>query len=395
MKHLTYLITAMMLLAVSQTAQGAVLDSCDQWASYCSGSYCVYNAVWGATGSWSQCINASSCTQWTVTATHPGNGIKSYPNSSYEAINGTTVGQLSSCSSSVSTSPPSGGTYNLSYDFWAPIEVMVWLKWQGAIGPWGSYVTTATIGGRSYDVYKNGYPGFLLQSQTSGGTFDLKAIMDYCVNQGWLSTGGNVEKIQCGYEIVEASNTTFKMNSYSVSYSTGGGSTTTTASSTSTTTTASSTSTTSGGGFCGTCNWYGGEIPVCCNTNTGWGWENSQSCIGCQECINAGQSCSNCSNCGSTTTTTASSTSTTTTAASTSTTTTAASTSTTTTAASTSTTTTASSTSTTSGGGSCDCGTCSWYGSSIPMCCIDVGGWGWQDGGCNRSCVSESICPNN
>ena len=62
MKHLIYLIAVMAIFAVGQTAQGAVLSSCDQWASYCSGSYCVYNAVWGATGSWSQCITASSTT---------------------------------------------------------------------------------------------------------------------------------------------------------------------------------------------------------------------------------------------------------------------------------------------------------------------------------------------
>ena len=41
-----YLIMILALLAVGQTAQAAVLDSCDQWASYCSGGYCVYNGVW-------------------------------------------------------------------------------------------------------------------------------------------------------------------------------------------------------------------------------------------------------------------------------------------------------------------------------------------------------------
>ena len=60
MKHPTYLIVAIVLaiFAVGQTAQGAVLSSCDQWGNYCSGAYCVYNNVWGATGSWSQCITA-------------------------------------------------------------------------------------------------------------------------------------------------------------------------------------------------------------------------------------------------------------------------------------------------------------------------------------------------
>jgi len=65
--------------------------------------------------------------------------------------------------------------------------------------------------------------------------------------------------------------------------------------------------------------------------------------------------------------------------------------STTTTAAST--TTTTGTTTTTTSGGSCDCGTCSWYGTNVPMCCQSCSGWGWQDGGCNRSCVCPGSCP--
>jgi len=90
----------------------------------------------------------------------------------------------------------------------------------------------------------------------------------------------------------------------------------------------------------------------------------------------------------------ATTTSTTTTAATTSTTTTAATTSTTTTAATTSTTTTAATTSTTTtSGGSCDCGTCDWYGTDVPTCCESCSGWGWYDGGCRRSCVCPGSCP--
>jgi len=177
-------------------------------------------------------------------------------------------------------------------------------------------------------------------------------------------------------------------------------STTTTAATTSTTTTAATTSTTttSGGSCdCGTCDWYGTDVPTCCESCSGWGWYDGgcrRSCVCPGSCPGGDTTTTTASS--TSTTTTAATTSTTTTAATTSTTTTAATTSTTTTAATTSTTTTASSTSTTTtSGGSCDCGTCSWWGTPVPMCCIDVGGWGWQDGGCNRSCVSESICPNN
>jgi peptidoglycan/xylan/chitin deacetylase (PgdA/CDA1 family) len=54
---------------------------------------------------------------------------------------------------------------------------------------------------------------------------------------------------------------------------------------------------------CGTCTWYGTDYPVCCNTATGWGWENNQSCISQDACVSAGQTCTGCSG-GSTTTST-------------------------------------------------------------------------------------------
>jgi hypothetical protein len=99
---------------------------------------------------------------------------------------------------------------------------MIWLNWRGAVGPWGSYVESASIGGRGWYVFKDGYPGFLAQSQTSKGTFDIKAILDYCVNKGWLSSSGNISNIQCGFEISGTVGTQrYTMNSFSVFVSTG------------------------------------------------------------------------------------------------------------------------------------------------------------------------------
>lgn len=34
------------------------------------------------------------------------------------------------------------------------------------------------------------------------------------------------------------------------------------------------------------CNWYGETRPLCVNQNSGWGWENNQSCIGASTCNN-------------------------------------------------------------------------------------------------------------
>jgi len=411
MKHLIYLM-ALTLFVVSQTAQGAVLDSCDQWASYCSGSYCCYNAVWDPQGSWSQCITAQSATQWSCTATHPSNGVKSYPNSGY--LPSTTVG--ASISGSVSTSGGSGD-YCLAWDVWAPQEVMIWMKWAGAVGIWGSYVTTDSIGGRTYDVYKNGYPGFMVQSQTSGGTFDIGAILNYCVNKGWLSSGATVTPIQCGFELTGCSNMTCNMNSFSVSV--GGAATTTTAAGTTSTTSTAATTTTS------TTASGGCTVTPYVQVNDG-SWQQTTSVtvssgakvkFGPQPVSGGSWSWSGCGTSGSSREQTVYPTSSCNATAThypsgggscsatfyvtvsgggtTSTTSTAAGTTSTTAAGTTSTTSTAATTTTTSGGGGCDCGTCSWWGTQIPTCCQPCSGWGWQDGGCNRSCVCEGSCPNN
>lgn len=34
----------------------------------------------------------------------------------------------------------------------------------------------------------------------------------------------------------------------------------------------------------GTCNWYGNRYPICVTSNSGWGWENQQSCVGRTSC---------------------------------------------------------------------------------------------------------------
>jgi len=244
MKSRRYVITIMVLviLTAGQGVQAQVLDSCDQWANYCSGSYCVYNNLWGD-GAGPQCITAQSTTRWSVRSNQSGTGVKTYPNSSREmGGENVTVGSLSSCTSSMNVSTPGTGDYCTAWDIWAPEEVMIWMNKYGNVAPWGSYIETATIGGVTWDVYKNGYPGFVRQSNTNSMTVDIKAILDYCVSRGWLSSSGVIEKIQGGFEITSTGGVerTFTMNSYSVSFQTGGSSTSsTTSTSTSTTTTTS------------------------------------------------------------------------------------------------------------------------------------------------------------
>ena len=229
MKKLSYvrIMIVFALLAVGLGAHAQVLDSCDQWANYCSGDFCVYNNLWGENAG-PQCITAQSTTRFTVRSTQSGGGVKTYPNSSREmGGENITVGSLSSCTSYMSVSTPGTGDYCTAWDIWCPEEVMIWMNTYGNVSPWGSYVETVTLGGVTWDVYKNGYPGFV-RSNTNSMTVDIKSILDYCVGKGWLHNDGVIEKIQGGFEITSTGGVerTFTMNSYSVSFQTGGSGTT-------------------------------------------------------------------------------------------------------------------------------------------------------------------------
>jgi len=184
----------------------------------------------------------------------------------------------------------------------------------------------------------------------SSASGDMMDFINDAISRGYVDPSWYLHDMEAGFEIMRGGQG-LECNGFSFSVSGGGTtSTTTTAATTSTTTTSATTTTTSGGGCdCGTCDWYGSNVPMCCESCSGWGWYDG----GCRRSCVCPSSCEGgCvgSQCGGTT-------STTTTAATTSTTTTAATTTTTTTAATTSTTTTAATTTTTAAAGcTCDSG---------------------------------------
>ncbi len=401
-----YLIAIMaMVLLLGQTAQAQ--ETCEKYGvvEVSGGEYKLQNCVWGADTL--QCIQSTGGTGFIVSVSEHNQGsVAGYPsiwkgchwgdctnNSGMPIL----VSNVSSApfSFNVSSSRPDGD-YNVAAECWLSpnqdsssgydggAEIMIVLDVQN-MGWSGNQVGTFN----GHDVYYHqgnwNFVQYILLGRSSASG-DMMDFINDAISRGYVDPSWYLHDMEAGFEIMRGGQG-LECNGFSFSVSGGGTtSTTTTAATTSTTTTSATTTTTSGGGCdCGTCDWYGSNVPMCCESCSGWGWYDG----GCRRSCVCPSSCEGgCvgSQCGSTTTT----------AATTSTTTTAATTSTTTTAATTSTTTTASSTSTTTtSGGSCDCGTCSWWGTPVPMCCIDVGGWGWQDGGCNRSCVSESICPNN
>ncbi|MFE0257875.1 hypothetical protein [Streptomyces sp. NPDC059010] len=209
----------------SAPASAAVWNSCDQWASTSLNGYTLYNNIWGS-GAGGQCIWANSGTGWGVRADHPGTGgIKSYPNST-KAIN-KTIDSLGRLTSDYNVSVPSSGAYNTSYDIWDTdhdYEIMLWVNYNGAVGPIGGYEGNVSLGGHNWNVYKgtngsNEVFSFLRTSDSNAGTVDIKPILQWLAyDKRWMAGNETIGEVQFGYEITSSSGgLNFNTNNLTVS----------------------------------------------------------------------------------------------------------------------------------------------------------------------------------
>lgn len=199
--------------------------SSEQWGTWTNGGYTLYNNIWGS-GAGPQTIWANSYSNWGVWADHPNTGgVKSYPNCT-RAVN-RTLSSLRTLTSNFNVTVPGGGAYTTAYDIWADnhaYEIMLWMNKAGAVGPLGTLQTTATVGGHTWQVYSgsngsNAVFSFVRTSNTSAGTVDILAVMNWIRGQGWFGDV-TVGDVQLGYEITSSSGgLNFTTNSYSVSFS--------------------------------------------------------------------------------------------------------------------------------------------------------------------------------
>lgn len=154
-------------------------------------------------------------------------GVKSYPNEGTSI--GAALNSLSSVTSSFSESNPSGGNWESAYDVWlngSGIEVMIWTDVSGDVGPLGSAVATASIGGASWTLYAgnngaNPTYSFVLSGNESSGSVDILAMLDYLQNTMGYFANPTVSTVQYGWEISSTGGAEedFTINDYSVSSS--------------------------------------------------------------------------------------------------------------------------------------------------------------------------------
>ncbi len=187
--------------------------------------------------------------------------------------------------------------------------------------------------------YNFGYLGW----SWSGNSSDLVSLdIAQNFNANTLSSWGNT--LINGSNGIKASSTRASIF---------GGATSSSSSSSIASSTSSKTSSSSAGGS--QCNWYGSTYPICANSDSGWGWENNQTCVGRSSCAAQPSPYGVIGNSSSSSSSSSSK----------------------------------SSSSSSSSSSSTAAGRCNWYGTYYPLCTNTSSGWGWEN---NQSCIAPSTC---
>ncbi|KAJ5934253.1 hypothetical protein N7466_003800 [Penicillium verhagenii] len=213
--------------------------TCDQWGTITTGSYIVYNDLWGEAEatSGSQCVTVSSLSgstiAWSTEWTWAGGSsdVKSYASAALQF----TAKTLKSITSIKTTWDWSYSTTNIvadvSYDMFLAstasgsdeYEIMVWLAALGGAGPissTGSAIATTTIGGVSFKLYSgpNGDTtvySFVATETTTSFSGDLLEFYTYLIDEEGLSSSLYLVDVQAGTEPFTGS-ATLTTSSYSV-----------------------------------------------------------------------------------------------------------------------------------------------------------------------------------
>jgi hypothetical protein len=187
------------------------------------GGYYLYNNMWNSAHySVQQTLYACSYSNWYVVATmnnDSGDGaVKTDPNVQVN-FSEPAIDTFHTISSTFAETSPDLGIYNDAYDIWlngvnAPgdTELMIWNQNHGQT-PAGSVVATASLGGRTYQVWK--YSG------GTGGPFQgsyLAFVAEPAVSQGYLAANSTLGQIDYGVELVSTNSApaTFRFTDFSV-----------------------------------------------------------------------------------------------------------------------------------------------------------------------------------
>ena len=198
---------------------------CDQYASTTvGGRYVVQNNRWGTSAT--QCISVgSSGFQITRQDGVSNSGAPvSYPSMFYgchytNCSPGTVLPKklntMRAVNSSISFNYVSNAKYDATYDIWLDptakkdgvnqTEIMIWFNRTGGVQPVGSAKTTASIGGKSWQVWignngGNNVVSYVAPSSMSSWSFNILDFIKDTRNRGYCTDSWYLTSVQAGFE---------------------------------------------------------------------------------------------------------------------------------------------------------------------------------------------------
>jgi hypothetical protein len=222
---LTSLVSLAALLTTAPVAQ-ADTTICETFGSTTiQGRYVVQNNRWGTNAT--QCVTATDSGFKVIQAdgSVPTNGApKSYP-SIFNGCHYTNcspgtklpaqLSTISSAPSSISFDYVNNAVYDAAYDIWLDptprtdgvnrTEIMIWFHKVGNVQPIGSPVATATVGGRSWQVWSgnngtNDVLSFVAPSAITSWNFDVMDFARQAVSRGLAQNNWYLTSVQAGFE---------------------------------------------------------------------------------------------------------------------------------------------------------------------------------------------------
>ncbi|GGT47388.1 glycosyl hydrolase family 5 [Streptomyces kurssanovii] len=232
-----------------RTAAQADVEMCEQYGSTTiQDRYVVQNNRWGTSAT--QCVDVTG-TGFTLSRADgsvPTNGApKSYP-SVFNGCHYTNcspgtrlpkqIATIGSAPTSISYGYVGNAVYNASFDIWLDpqpktdgvnrTEIMIWFNRVGPIQPIGSRSGSATVGGRTWEVWTGNNGGndvisFVAPTAIPGWSFDVMDFVDQTVSRGMAAPNWYMTSIQAGFEPWQGG-AGLSVNSFSSTISDDGGS---------------------------------------------------------------------------------------------------------------------------------------------------------------------------
>jgi hypothetical protein len=185
----------------------------DPNGGWSDGGYYVHNNMWNtAAGLGPETLSACSYHDWFVVSNQTNNAgaVKTYPNV-HKDYTDVPISSFKALTSTFAESSPHVGIYDVAYDIWTngvatsnSIEIMIWTDNYKQV-PAGKNMTTVTLGGRMYDVWKTQdghYLAFVPKAVVTSGTIDILEIFKWTTMQGWLPANATLGQIGFGVEVV-------------------------------------------------------------------------------------------------------------------------------------------------------------------------------------------------